>query len=365
MNLSVTLQAVARHLPDRPAITAEGQTLTFGDFEDQVSRIAGALRMRHGLKPGDRVGLWMENCLEFLPVLYGVWRAGLTAVPINSKLHPKELQWILENAGARLCIVTPDLADKLIELPLATQPAHHHHDRRRRLSGAARRRSGHPRASRSGRRSLAVLHQRHHRPSEGRCSDPPQSAVCRSVLLLGHRLSSTTPTRPSMPRRCRTAPASTVSRSLPRALTTSSSPAPSSPERIFDALCALSQRVHVRRSDHGHAPHQSSARRQRRYPQSQDHHLWRRADVRRRPEKRARPVRPQALPNLRPGREPDDHRRPVEGDACRHGPSALRATPGLDRHGAHRRRLQGRVARTATSCRPARSARSSPAATAS
>lgn len=123
MNLSVTLQAVARHLPDRPAITAEGQTLTFGGFEDQAARIAGALRKRHGLKPGDRVGLWMDNCLEFLPVLYGVWRAGLTAVPINSKLHPKELQWILENAGARLCIVTPDLADRLSELsPGASLP---------------------------------------------------------------------------------------------------------------------------------------------------------------------------------------------------------------------------------------------------
>ena len=117
MNLSVTLQAVARYLPDRPAITAEGRTLTFGAFEDQASRIAGALLKRHGLKPDDRVGLWMDNCLEFLPALYGVWRAGLTAVPINSKLHPKELQWILENAGARRCIVTPDLLQRLGELP--------------------------------------------------------------------------------------------------------------------------------------------------------------------------------------------------------------------------------------------------------
>ena len=117
MNLSVTLQVVARHLPDSPAITAKGQKLTFAQFEDQAARMAGALRKRHGLKPGDRVGLWMDNCLEFLPVLYGTWRAGLTAVPINSKLHPKELQWILENAGARLCIVTPDLLDRLGELP--------------------------------------------------------------------------------------------------------------------------------------------------------------------------------------------------------------------------------------------------------
>ena len=116
MNLSLSLQVVARHQPQRPAVTQEGWTLTFAEFEDQVARIAGALLKRHGLKPGDRVGLWMDNCLEFLPVLYGAWRAGLAAVPINAKLHPKELQWILENSGARVCIVTPDLLDKLAEL---------------------------------------------------------------------------------------------------------------------------------------------------------------------------------------------------------------------------------------------------------
>lgn len=120
MNLSTTLHAVARCLPSHPAITEEGRSLTYGAFDDQVSRIAGALRARHGLDPGARVGLWMDNCVEFLPSLLGVWRAGLTAVPINSKLHPKELAWILENAGAKLCIATPELAGKLSDLPAAT-----------------------------------------------------------------------------------------------------------------------------------------------------------------------------------------------------------------------------------------------------
>lgn len=117
MNLSLILQAVAQSLPDRPAITAEGASITFAEFDDQAARIAGALLRRYGLEPGARVGLWMDNCLEFLPVLYGTWRAGLAAVPINAKLHPKELQWILDNSGARLCIVTPNLAERLTELP--------------------------------------------------------------------------------------------------------------------------------------------------------------------------------------------------------------------------------------------------------
>jgi acyl-CoA synthetase (AMP-forming)/AMP-acid ligase II len=113
MNLSIGLAQVARRAPDNPAILWQGGALSYGGFEDQVARIAGALRGRHGLKPGDRVGMAMENSAEFLSVLYGIWRAGMTAIPMNAKLHPRELAWILANAGAPLCIATPKLADAL------------------------------------------------------------------------------------------------------------------------------------------------------------------------------------------------------------------------------------------------------------
>src|ERR1700733_318859 len=95
MNLSLTLQSIARRLPGQTALTAEGTSLGYAGFEDQVQRIAGALRGRFGLAPGDRVALAMENCAEYLPALYGIWRAGLSAVPMNSKLHAKEMAWIL------------------------------------------------------------------------------------------------------------------------------------------------------------------------------------------------------------------------------------------------------------------------------
>jgi acyl-CoA synthetase (AMP-forming)/AMP-acid ligase II len=117
MNLSRILRSVALAYPTRPAITAPGVTISYAGLEAQVAAIAGALRTRHGLRPGDRVGIWMENCAELFPILLGIWRAGLAAVPINNKLHPKELQWILDNSSAKLCLVTPDLADKLGELP--------------------------------------------------------------------------------------------------------------------------------------------------------------------------------------------------------------------------------------------------------
>jgi long-chain acyl-CoA synthetase len=113
MNLSCTLHSSARQLPGHPAISWDGRTLMYAEFERKAARMAGALRGRHGLSPGTRVALAMENCPEFLPVLYAVWRAGLSAVPINSKLHAREMAWIMADSQSRLCLATPKIADAL------------------------------------------------------------------------------------------------------------------------------------------------------------------------------------------------------------------------------------------------------------
>jgi long-chain acyl-CoA synthetase len=88
--------------------------LTYGDFEELAARIAGALRAR--VAGAGRVAMIMENGPEFLPVLFGIWRAGLAAVPVNARLHPREHAWILENAEAAVCIASPVLAEALAGL---------------------------------------------------------------------------------------------------------------------------------------------------------------------------------------------------------------------------------------------------------
>jgi len=113
MNLALTLKTVAGYARDRPALTWEGGGLSYAELDDQVGRIAQALLARHRLRPGGRVALAMQNCWEFLPLLYGIWRAGLVAVPINSKLHPREIAWILGHAEAGLCLASVEIADAL------------------------------------------------------------------------------------------------------------------------------------------------------------------------------------------------------------------------------------------------------------
>src|SRR5688572_11414694 len=112
MNLAALLFDVARRLPDRPAVSDGGNAWNYRELAERIARIAGGLRAR-GLQPGDRVLLCLENCGEFFELLFGCWAAGLCAVPANARLHPREVEYIAGDSGARLLVATPGLAEGL------------------------------------------------------------------------------------------------------------------------------------------------------------------------------------------------------------------------------------------------------------
>jgi acyl-CoA synthetase (AMP-forming)/AMP-acid ligase II len=115
VNLAALLFDVARRLPDAPAISDGTHAWTYRRLADRISHIAGGLIAR-GLAPGDRVILCMENCAEFLELMFACWAAGLCAVPVNARLHPREVEHIANDSGARLIVATPALASGLAVL---------------------------------------------------------------------------------------------------------------------------------------------------------------------------------------------------------------------------------------------------------
>jgi long-chain acyl-CoA synthetase len=111
MNIADLFIRAARQ-PWRPAVALGPDVLmTYGELVRRAAVIAGRLREIHGLGPGDRAALVMANCPEYLVLLLAGWHAGLMMVPVNARLHPREIAYILDHAGARLCFVTPDLID--------------------------------------------------------------------------------------------------------------------------------------------------------------------------------------------------------------------------------------------------------------
>ena len=110
MNLAQLLQRQALLAPDRPAIL-HGTTLhaTHGQWAARAAALAARLRAA-GLAPGERLLLFMRNHPRYLELLWGAWWAGLAVVPVNAKLHPSEVAWIVGNSGARWGFVTSDVA---------------------------------------------------------------------------------------------------------------------------------------------------------------------------------------------------------------------------------------------------------------
>lgn len=117
MNLAQLLIKAARTHGRRPAISRGDKiVLTYGQLLGRVAVIAGNLRARHHLQPGDRVALVMTNCAEYMPALFATWFAGLSAVPIDARLSPRELAWILDHSGAKLALVSPELHETVSAL---------------------------------------------------------------------------------------------------------------------------------------------------------------------------------------------------------------------------------------------------------
>jgi len=108
MNLASLVHAAAARSPSAPAVTDPRERWNYGQFAERIARTAAWLRALPGVQPGDRIGIAMENCAGYLQVQYACWHAGLCVVPMNAKLHPREvLLHPGELAGARLLSPRP------------------------------------------------------------------------------------------------------------------------------------------------------------------------------------------------------------------------------------------------------------------
>ncbi|MDX6624359.1 MAG: long-chain acyl-CoA synthetase, partial [Solirubrobacterales bacterium] len=120
-NLAGLLDGPARWAPDRPAVVVGGRPeRTWAQLAEAVARRAAGLRDR-GVGAGDAVALFASNHAVYLEALFSIWHAGGVAVPISSRLHPREAADIADRGHAKLCFATADTAAALaaeVELPI-------------------------------------------------------------------------------------------------------------------------------------------------------------------------------------------------------------------------------------------------------
>ena len=98
------LRRAAKRFPDRIAVTDGERKVTFAEIERDANRFANYLISR-GLAPGDKISTICNNSIEMVKVLFGVHRAGLVWVPVNTMLGAADMDYILDHAEVRFAII--------------------------------------------------------------------------------------------------------------------------------------------------------------------------------------------------------------------------------------------------------------------
>jgi fatty-acyl-CoA synthase len=108
MNIPLTplrfLRYAELQYPQRTAVVCNQERFTYAQFAGRTRRLAGALRQA-GIQPGDRVAFLSTNCHRLLEAYYGVPEAGAVLLPLNIRLAPSELSYVLNDAEATVLFV--------------------------------------------------------------------------------------------------------------------------------------------------------------------------------------------------------------------------------------------------------------------
>ncbi len=110
MNSFAFLEKSARQWPDTVALLHRAESHTYRQFRDRALAVGGNLRAL-GCEAGDRVAFCLANSPRVMEVIFGCFAAGLVVVPVNARLHARELAYIVENSGAKVLVHGPEFAE--------------------------------------------------------------------------------------------------------------------------------------------------------------------------------------------------------------------------------------------------------------
>ena len=110
MNIAHLLRRSAQIHARQPAVLRGADLLMdYATLGARTAALAAHLRQQCGVQPGDRVAIYAANCPEYLEALHAIVWAGAVSVPVNYKLHAKELAYVLADSGARVLLVSQEL----------------------------------------------------------------------------------------------------------------------------------------------------------------------------------------------------------------------------------------------------------------
>ncbi|MFP5311038.1 MAG: long-chain-fatty-acid--CoA ligase [Actinomycetes bacterium] len=108
ISVAAVLAESATRNPDSIALIVGGDQVSYADLWDQTRAYAGALRAR-GISPGDAVAVLIPNVPDFARVYYAVLSLGAVVVPVHALLKAREIEYVLQDSGAKLLVCAAPL----------------------------------------------------------------------------------------------------------------------------------------------------------------------------------------------------------------------------------------------------------------
>ncbi len=118
----VTTEA-ARRFESKTALVFEGRWFSFAEIDGLACRLASVLTGL-GIKPGDRVTLYSQNCWEWIVSYFGILKTGAVVNPINVMLTPAEVGYVARDCGARAILASSDKGPALLDIKKETPLEH-------------------------------------------------------------------------------------------------------------------------------------------------------------------------------------------------------------------------------------------------
>jgi long-chain acyl-CoA synthetase len=109
MNLASAFWTSVKKRPEKTALFWGERDYSYAELWEHTNWVSERLHTDFRVRPGDRVGLWLKNCPEFVGCLFGILHAGAVAVPINNFLKVDEVNYILNDAGIDVLITDEEL----------------------------------------------------------------------------------------------------------------------------------------------------------------------------------------------------------------------------------------------------------------
>lgn len=86
--------------------------ITWKEFDERANRFANLLFTR-GIRKGDKVAILLMNCIEWLPIYFGILKTGAVAVPMNYRFDSNEIQYCVDLADVRMLVFGPEFLSRV------------------------------------------------------------------------------------------------------------------------------------------------------------------------------------------------------------------------------------------------------------